>query len=123
MSVLTTLWKPATIADGASLSGAVDITGHKVVALRQPASCEGTAFTMQASYDGGTTFEDLQTDAAEWSVTKSATVAQVIMPKEDLKVVGPTHIKVRTGTSAAATNQTGAATVWVSMIPVSDFAG
>ncbi len=111
--MLVTSWRPVTIANGESLSGALDITGMEVIALYQAASCEGAAFTFQGSPDGGATYADLQTDAAELSVVKSATAAQVIYLPDAKRIKGPTHVKVRTGTSASATNQTGAQTVWV----------
>jgi len=99
-----------TIATGESLSGAVDVLGWEIVAIEQAASTEGTTFTLQGSIDGGLTYTDIQTDAAEWSVVKSATVAQVIAIPPTKRLRGFTHIKVRSGTSAAATNQTGAQT-------------
>jgi len=111
--MLVASWRPVTIANNESLSGALDITGLEVLAIYQPANCEGTAFTFQASPDGGTTYADVQTDSAELSLTKSATAAQVILIPETKRVRGPTHIKVRTGTSGSATVQTGAVTIWV----------
>jgi hypothetical protein len=99
--------KPFTIASGASLSDAIDVLGWDIVALEQPESCEGTTFTMQGSIDGGVTYADIQTDAAEWSVVKSATAAQIIAIPPAKRLRGFTHVKVRSGTSASATNQTG----------------
>lgn len=108
-------WLPAAIANGESLSAAVDIRGHRLVAIRQPASCEGTTFSLQASYDGGNTYEDVQTPSAEWQVTKSGTAAQFIYLDDTKAVVGPTHLKIRSGLSGAATNQTGAVTVYLGL--------
>lgn len=111
-------WLKVTIDVGASLSNAISIEDMKVVALRQGANCEGTTFTAQASYDGGTTFDDLQTDSAEWSVTKSATLAQLIVLPDARRICGPTHLKLRTGTSSTPTAQSGAAAdIWVAVVP------
>lgn len=113
MSVGITGWRQVTIADGDSLSDALDIRGQRVIALRQGADNEGTSFSFQGSYDGGTTFEDIQTDAAELTVAKSATVAEVFFLPDAKRIYGPTHIKVRSGTSGSASNQTGDAVVSV----------
>lgn len=97
-------FKNATIAGTASLSGEVDVLGWEVVSIEQPASCEGTAFTLQGSLDG-TNFVDIQTDTAELSVSKSATVAQVIYLPVSMRLRGFSKIKVRSGTSAVPTVQ------------------
>lgn len=111
MTVGVSSWREVTIASGASLSDALDMRGFRVIALRQPASCEGAVFTFQGSYDGGATFEDIQTEAAELSITKSATLAQLLILKQDFCIFGPTHLKVRTGTSAGPTVQVTTAVV------------
>lgn len=118
MSVGIVGWKPVTILNGASLSASLFITGLQVIAMRQPAGIEGTSFTFQASFDGGTTFEDLQTDSAELSVTKSATVAQTFYLPSSKAIFGPTHIKVRTGASGAPSAQDADATIWLALLDV-----
>lgn len=109
-------WKKATIASGASLSDAVKTLGYEVVVIQQAASCEGTAFTAQGSIDGAT-YADIQTDSAEWSVTKSATVAQVLLLPETKQFRGLASIKIRSGTSGSPTVQvTADAVVWIGMV-------
>ena len=126
MAIGTIGWRRATIANGAALSSAIDMAGKRLVAIRQPASVEGTAFGMTASYDGGTTYEAVYNSIPEatgaapvtalWEVTKSATVAQVIFLAESQRVYGPTHIKLQTEDGLnAASNQTGANEVWVAL--------
>lgn len=106
-------WRKVTIVAGASLSDALDINGMEVLALGQGASCEGTVFTFQGALDGET-FVNIQTDAAELSVTKSATASEVYQLPEAKRLIGYTHIKVRTGTAAGPTVQvTADATIWV----------
>jgi len=106
-----------TIADGASLSDALDVLGWEVVSIEQPANCEGTAFTMQGSLDG-VNYVDIQTDSAEWSAVKSATAVQVIYLPQDKRLRGFSKIKVRTGTSSAPTTQTGAAILKIGLVQV-----
>lgn len=106
-----------TIANGESLSGALDVLGWEVVSIEQAANTEGTTFSAQGSLDG-IVFADIQTDAAEWSAVKSATAAQVIYLPQDKRLRGFSQIKIRTGLSGAATNQTGAATLKVGLVQV-----
>lgn len=119
-------WRPVTIANGEALSNAIDLLGKRLVAIRQGADVEGTAFGLEASFDGGTTYEDVYVTIPEatgaapvtalWEVTKSATVPQVIFLPESLRVYGPTHIKIQSENgSNVASNQTGAATIWLAI--------
>ena len=112
----TTSVKEALILSGAAVSNAVQMVGMKLVAIRQPADVEGTAFGLQASYDNGHTFTKVyfvKTEAtgaapvtAQWEVAKSATVTQLILLPDELKLVGPTHVKlVSEDGSNTASNQ------------------
>lgn len=108
----------ATIADGASLSGAIDVLGWEVVSIEQAASCEGTKFSFQGSLDG-VTFVDLYDETGtEISVTKSATLAQILYLKQDIRLRGFSQIKIRSGLTGAATNQTGDASILVGLAQV-----
>ena len=119
------LWRRAVIADSASLSDEVDVQGYDVVALQHPANTEGTAYTFQGAVDGLTFADVYDNDAGELSVTKSATLAQVILlgvpgnaaaGAEPAKVLaGLNAIKIRTGTSAAPTTQTGEVVIMVAL--------
>lgn len=119
------IWRKATIANGASLSDAVDMTGRRLVAIRQPASTEGTAFGLVASMDGASgtfvaVYNAIQeaTGAAPvtalWEVTKDATVAQHIQLPDAFRIYGPTHIKIQTenGSNAAAV-QNAETIIWL----------
>lgn len=108
--------KLTTIANGESLSAAVDVLGYEVVAIEQPANCEGTVFTFQGSVDG-VVFANIRDATAELSIAKSATAAEVIQFGRTASLRGYKFIKVRTGTAASPTNQTGAATLKISLIP------
>ena len=126
MAIGSITWRPVTIANGEALSGALETIGKRMVAIYQAASTEGTAWGLQASHDGGTTYTALSvmiqeaTGAAPvtaaWEVAKSATAAQIIFLPEAMRVYGPTHLKLQSQDGAgAATNQTGAQTVWVGL--------
>jgi hypothetical protein len=124
--------REATIASGAALSSAIRMTGMKLIAIIQPADCEGTAFGLQASYDGGVTciavYNTIQeaTGAAPvsalWEVTKSATVAQWLNLSEPFRIMGPTHIKLQSenGSNAAANQTTADATITVILEELDD---
>lgn len=92
----------------------LDVLGWEVVSIEQPASCEGTTFTMQGSLDGVNLF-NIQTDSAEWSVTKSATLAQVIMISPAKRIVGFSTIRLRSGTRGTPTNQSTAASIKIGL--------
>lgn len=108
------VWKTVTIADSAALSGALNVQGWDVMAIEQPANCEGTAFTFQASQDGSTFADVYDNTGTELSVTKSATAAQ-LLTLGTKQIQGVAQIKVRSGTTGAPTNQTGAATIKVGL--------
>src|SRR5687768_572368 len=120
MSIGTLSWHPCTIANGAALSDAIATLGKRLVAVFQPADCEGTAFGIQASHDGGTTYTIVYNTIQEatgaapvtaaWEIAKSATLAQYFNLSVPFTVLGATHIKLQSQDgSAAATNQTTAA--------------
>lgn len=121
MGVGATSWKKVTIASGAALSGALNIQGYRVIALAQPADCEGTSFGAQVPNPANAqTFTALSRDIREatgaapvtaaWEVMKSATVAQVIMLDEVDRIVGFDQVKIQSQDgSGGATNQTVAA--------------
>lgn len=119
------VWRPVTIANGESLSGALDVQGYDVVALQHAAATEGTAYSFQGAVDGETYADIYDNDGGELSVTKSATLAQVIMlgipgnaaaGGEPSKILmGLNSIKVRTGLTGAGTNQTGDAIIMVGL--------
>jgi hypothetical protein len=124
-------WREATIANGAALSSAIRMTGMRLIAIVQPADVEGTAFGLQASYDGGTTYVAVYNTIQEatgaapvsalWEVTKSATVAQYLNLSEPFRVYGPTHIKLQSENgSNAASNQNAEVTLLVCLEELDD---
>jgi hypothetical protein len=53
-----------SIASGAAVSGAVDLTGRQLTGFITPATLTNTAFDIQGSPDGGTNWYDISTLAA-----------------------------------------------------------
>ena len=99
----------ATIANGAALSGAVDlgsvIPGNEIVGLVMPIAWTAAAMTFQGSADG-TNFYDLYNDAGtELNFTVGA--SQAIGLRQDARAILGRwrHIKVRSGTTGTPMNQ------------------
>lgn len=114
----------ATIANGASLSGAIQIDG-KLSALAMPAAFTNSGATVQPmTFDGssdGVTFAPIF-DLVGGTVTeRTITAAQmtalaVASPGRSLALnpvdwMAYSHIKIRSGTAAAPVNQNGARTI------------
>lgn len=110
----------ATIADGASLSGAVDLqsaTGvyqtqydPTVMALVTPSGWDTNDLTFQVSADG-TTYVDLYrvgTDGTQAEYKIAGAVASRCYTLNPADFAGLRYLKVRSGTSGAAVNQSGA---------------
>lgn len=124
--------RSATILSGAALSSAIECRNRKLVGIRQPADCEGTAWGLQGSFDGATYYPVYMaiqeaTGAAPvtalWEVTKSATVAQLTMLGPRLSInAGFSFIKLQSqdGSNAAANQSTADATIEVLLEEVSD---
>ena len=101
---------PFTIGAGASLSGAVPTGGEPVVAIVTGSTWDTAAISLQASHDGGTTYNVVWSGsgAAEFSV--AAVVASRYVAIDPVLTAGATHVKVQSGTSAATVNQADAVT-------------
>lgn len=102
----------ATIADQASLSGAIATNGLTPVRLQVPAGIEGTAFTFQVSLDGVTYANFYDEFGVEVNYTMAAS-RTVDLPFATWKAVR--WFKIRTGTAASASAQTGAAAILVQL--------
>lgn len=95
---------PITIASGQSLSGACDTLGCDVIALAFPAGWDAAAVTFQTS-DDGVTYRNVYDSAAEVSYAAAAADRWVMVNTSHLAMLGR-FLKVRSGTSGAAVNQT-----------------
>lgn len=107
--IVKTLWQEtATIANGASLSAAVDLKGRTLVGIVMPATWTTANITFQVSLDG-TTYNDLYNLLGdELNATAAASRFIALTQFEFLPV---RYVKVRSGTSALAVNQGGARTI------------
>tara|TARA_X000001382_G_scaffold97453_1_gene71815 strand:- start:99 stop:452 length:354 start_codon:yes stop_codon:yes gene_type:complete len=90
-----------TIANGASLSGSVDLGGRKLCAIIMPAAWTSAAITFQASMDGST-FYDVYDAAVERNVSVGASYYSALAIAD---YIGIRHLKLRSGTSGSAVNQ------------------
>ena len=103
---------PATIADSASLSGAVPLGAFTLCGISMPAVWATAPISFQASPDGGTTWQNLF-DSAGNEIVLTVAAGQMIMmaayPSYDWR--GVNMLKVRSGTAAAPVNQSGGTVV------------
>ncbi len=107
--------KSATIANGASLSDAVDTTGLVLIGLKLPAfTAAAGGLTFQVSVDGGVTFSELVDEdnvSIVWLVGNTAGDLVALAGSPSPMIAGVTHIKVRSGTAGAPVNQAAARTI------------
>lgn len=105
-----------TIAVGASLSGALNIDQRNLFAIITPSNLTATALTFQGSYDG-TTYYNLYDDTGT-EINFSVGTSRYVLVSFPVKFLGLKKLKIRGGTSAAATNQTSTdASIDVIVIP------
>lgn len=97
----------ATIAVGASLSNGVNLGGQRVAAIVVPPNTEGSALTFQGSADGVNWYNLYADESGTTEVSVAITVGAVNVLPRDI-FAGIPHLKVRTGTAASPTAQTGA---------------
>lgn len=100
----------APIANGASLSDAVDLINYDFVALMIPA-IDGTAITFQSSEDG-VTYNNVHDSAGTEVSYTVASNRYVLVNTAHLGQFGR-FIKVRTGSAGTPTNQTAARVIQV----------
>ena len=105
----------ASIASGASLSAVVPLGGTVLTAIVMPAVWTTANLTFQASADNSA-FNDVYTDAGvEYSVTAAGARYIVIDPAD---FAGIDYLKIRSGTTGTAVNQTAARTLTLMVRPL-----
>lgn len=92
----------ATIANGASLSGAVPLGNGGLTRIAMPAAWTAANLTFQTSYDG-VTFANLYNHEGTEYTVQAAASREILLPLADF--LGVRFIKIRSGTSAAAVAQ------------------
>ncbi len=104
-----------TIADGASLSDAIDLNGANLCVIQLPSGWDTAGITFQGSVDGGTTFVNVyDATATEYAVSSISASKSVKVAPTFLD--GYTHIKIRSGTAGSPVNQSGAVTLTVGLV-------
>lgn len=97
--------KTATIANGGSLSGEVDIEDYQFVAIMMPADWTPANLTFQASNVSGGTFVDVYNDAGDEITALAAATRIITIDVNSLGLAPLSYIKIRSGTSATAVVQ------------------
>lgn len=97
-----------TIANAASLSGAVAVGDGVLTGIIMPAAWTAAVLTFQASFDG-TTFNDLYDEAGGEYTVAAAASRYISVPAGDFG--GVLYLKVRSGTAGAAVAQGAARTL------------
>lgn len=105
----------ATIANNASLSGAVDMGTNRLFAIVMPSSWTTANLTFQVSADGAN-YYDLYDDAGT-EVTFTAAASRVIQNTNPGRWLGFRFLKIRSGTTGTAVNQGGARTITIIGVP------
>ena len=109
MSLLT---KTATvnIAINTALSQAICLGDGVLCAIKMPAGWDAAALTFQVSDDQGVTWDELR-DASGTAITVASPTAAYRLELDATSFKSAVWLKVRSGTSGSAVNQTGAARV------------
>ena len=97
----------ATIASGASLSSAVDLSNKRLARIVIPSGWTTANLTVQTSYDG-TNYADLyDKDGAVYTITVGGASRAIMVPLADF--IGVQYLKLRSstvsGTTITAVNQ------------------
>lgn len=95
----------ATIANGASLSGAVFLGSGTLIRIQMPAAWTAAVLSFQTS-DDGVTYQDHYDDANN-EINIAVAASRSIQVSPDI-LQGALWIKVRSGLTAAAVNQAAA---------------
>ncbi len=104
-----------TIANGASLSGGVDLGGMAVARIVMPAQWTTAVLTVQASADGQTYSDLYDRYGTEYTIQAAAGRA-IVIPVSELCAMR--YIKLRSGTSGSAVNQAAERAITVIGRPV-----
>jgi hypothetical protein len=94
---------PCLIANGTSLSAQINLGVETLVGIAMDSGWSAAALTFQVSYDGGTTFQELQDGSA--AITFGTPAASVFIAVDPTKWRGINCLKVRSGTSGAPVAQ------------------
>lgn len=101
------------IGAAASLSGEVDIGVQSLVGIVVPTNWTTAGISLQASYDGGTTWSELvdQTATAIGSSSLTGGTLSYFVAVDPTKLRGIRSLKIRSGTQAAPVSQVASVTL------------
>ena len=106
----------ATIANGASLSGAVDLRPYGTPArLVIPAAWTTANITIQTSYDGVNFNDFYDSVGSEYTITVGGASRSILLPLADF--IGVEWIKLRSGTTGTPVNQAADRTISIVCVP------
>lgn len=97
----------STIANGASLGGAIALGLRSLFGLLIPASWTTAAITFAVSLDG-TTFVPLYDVDGEVTIPSGGVVSSTAIALDPVLFAGWSHVKPRSGTSGSPVTQSGA---------------
>lgn len=107
----------ASIANGASLTDAIDLGANRLHRIIMPSSWTTAALSFQVSYDG-TNFADLFNKDGEVSLAATSVVAasrSIVV--DQTAFYGVRWLKIRSGLTGAAVNQGGARSLILATVP------
>lgn len=105
----------ATIANAASLSGAVDCSGGRVCGILIPAAWTTANLTFQGSMDNATFADLYDSSGTEYTVTVGGVSRYIEVPLADF--IGIRYLKVRSGTTGTPVAQGGSRTLTLALLP------
>lgn len=94
---------PITLANGSSVSDAVNLGGLRLFGIVMPSAWTTANLTFQMSPDGGTTWADLYDNDGNEIVAAANTSSCIILTPE--KMAALQHLRVRSGLSSAPVAQ------------------
>jgi hypothetical protein len=103
------------IANGASLSGTIDLSAgeRQLTGIQMPAAWTAASLTFAVSHDG-VTFVPLYWDGAEYAIAAAGGAAASLgVSLEPSAFAGWPFVRIRSGTAAAAVNQAAERTLAV----------
>ena len=105
-----------TIANGQSLSPAIGLGAKALFAIAMPSGWDAAAITFQAATDDSTWLELYDDTGTAISITTAA--SRYVVLSSPVKLLGVRGIKVRSGTSGAAVNQTADRVLGLMVLPL-----
>lgn len=101
----------AVIAQGASLSAAVELNGYDLVAIQMPVEWTAANLTFQGTVTPGGSYQNMYDDAGTEIAVTAAGERTIMLNTVTKRLAGLLNIKIRSGTAVTAVNQAQARTL------------